>query len=113
MGGHLVTRVAAACPSRFDRLLLLDPAIVAPKILEMIAAAADRIPPVRRRNRWASPSEMAARLRDRGGFSRWDRHVFDDYCRYGFRPPPRGGYLQLAFPPGGQRAGYNGQAYPG
>ena len=112
MGGHLVTRAAAARPSRFDRLLLLDPAIVPPEILEMITRAADRIPPVRRRNRWASASEMAARLRDRGGFSRWDRHVFDDYCRYGLRPSPDGECFELACSPEVEGAVYIGQADP-
>jgi pimeloyl-ACP methyl ester carboxylesterase len=65
MGGHLVTRAAAALPSRFDRLLLLDPAIVPPEILRMIALAGDRIPPVRRRSRFAAASEMVARLQTR------------------------------------------------
>jgi pimeloyl-ACP methyl ester carboxylesterase len=112
MGGHVVTRVAAALPSRFNRLLLLDPAIVPPEILEMVAAAADRIPPVRRRNRFASASEMAARLRDRGVFSNWDRRVLDDYCRYGLRPSPDGEWFELACSPEVEGAVYIGQTDP-
>ena len=39
MGGHLLTRVAAVLGDRFERLLLLDPAIVSPELLDLIAAA--------------------------------------------------------------------------
>jgi pimeloyl-ACP methyl ester carboxylesterase len=110
MGGHLVTRVAAARPSRFDRLLLLDPAIVSPEILQMFTSAADRIPPVRRRNRFASASEMVARLRDRGGFQRWDPRVLDDYCEHGLRPSASGEGFELACSPEVEGAVYIGQA---
>jgi pimeloyl-ACP methyl ester carboxylesterase len=112
MGGHLVARAAAASPSRFDRLLLLDPAIVPPEILEMMAAAVDRIPPVRRRSSFPSPQDMAAHLRDRANFERWDRRVLDDYCQYGLRPTPHSAELELACPPEVEGAIYIGQANP-
>ncbi len=112
MGGHLVVRVAAALPSRFDRLLLLDPAIVPPPIMDMLLGAEDQIPHVRRRNRWSSASEMAARIGDRGVFARWDRRVLDDYCRYGLRPSPDGEWLELACSPEVEGACYGGQADP-
>jgi pimeloyl-ACP methyl ester carboxylesterase len=112
MGRHLVTRAAAALPSRFDRLLLLDPAIVPPEILRMIALAGDRIPPVRRRSRFASVSEMVTRLQTRKGFSRWDPRVLDDYCTHGLRPSPNGEGFELACPPEVETAVYVGQADP-
>ena len=112
MGGNLVTRVAAELPTRFDRILLLDPAIVPPEILAMIATAGDRIPPVRRRSRFASASQMAARLRQRDGFSRWDLRVLEDYCRHGLRPSPDGHGFELACPPEIEGACYVGQADP-
>lgn len=110
MGGHLVARAAAALRSRFDRLLLLDPAIVAPEILEMMAGAVDRIPPIRRRRSFPSPQDMATHLRNRVNFARWDPRVLDDYCQYGVRPTPHSAELELACPPEVEGAIYIGQA---
>lgn len=112
MGGHLVARAAAAVPAHFDRLLLLDPAIVPPELLQLIEAARDRIPPVRRRSRWASPEEMAAHLATRDAFSRWDQRALDDYCRFGLRPATNGDGFELACPPSVETAIYIGQAEP-
>jgi pimeloyl-ACP methyl ester carboxylesterase len=112
MGGHLVARAAAAQPARFDRLVLLDPAIVAPEFLELIAAAQDRIPPVRRRSRFASAEEMANHLATREAFSQWDRKTLADYCRYGLRRAPEGAGFELACPPSVESAIYLGQAEP-
>jgi pimeloyl-ACP methyl ester carboxylesterase len=112
MGGHLVARVAAARPARFDRLVLLDPAIVPPELLELIRSAHDRIPPVRRRSRWASAAEMAAHLATRDTFKHWDPATLADYCRYGLRPASDGDGLTLACPPSVESAIYLGQAEP-
>jgi pimeloyl-ACP methyl ester carboxylesterase len=109
MGGHLVARAAAAIPTHFDRLLLLDPAIVPPELLQLFEAARDRIPQVRRRSRWASPQEMAAHLASRDAFSRWDRKALDDYCRYGLRPATDRDGFELACPPSVESALYIGQ----
>ena len=76
----------------------------------MIALAGDRIPPVRRRSRFTSASEMVARLQTREGFSRWDPRVLDDYCTHGLRPSPNGEGFELACPPEVERALYVGQA---
>jgi pimeloyl-ACP methyl ester carboxylesterase len=110
MGGHLVTRVAAARPTQFERLLLLDPAIVAPELLDLIAGAQDRIPPVRRRDRFASAEEMAKHLATRDTFSQWDPAVLSDYCQHGLRPAADGNGYELACPPPVEHAIYLGQA---
>jgi pimeloyl-ACP methyl ester carboxylesterase len=110
MGGHLIVRAAAATPGRFERLLLLDPAIVSPELLLLIEAARDRIPPVRRRSRWASPEEMAAHLATREAFSRWDPKTLDDYCTYGLKPAADGEGFELACPPSVESAIYIGQS---
>ncbi|HWS45287.1 MAG TPA: alpha/beta hydrolase [Mycobacterium sp.] len=112
MGGHLVARAAAARPAQFDRLVLLDPAIVSPELLDLIAAAQDRIPPIRRRSRWASPEEMAKHLAKRDAFRQWDRTALADYCHYGLRPATDGNGFDLACPPSVEHAIYLGQAEP-
>ena len=109
MGGHLLVRSAASQPSLFDRLLLLDPALLPPDVLEVLGASDDLFRPLRRSVRWTSANEMAAYLRDRGGFSNWDRRVLDDYCRYGLRPSPYGEWFDLACPPEIERAVYIGE----
>jgi pimeloyl-ACP methyl ester carboxylesterase len=112
MGGHLVARAAAASPARFDRLVLLDPAIVAPELLDLIAAAHDRIPPVRRRNHWASAEEMAKHLATRDAFKQWNPTTLANYCHYGLRPATNGDGFELACPRSVESAIYLGQAEP-
>jgi pimeloyl-ACP methyl ester carboxylesterase len=112
MGGHLVARAAAAMPARFDRLILVDPAIVAPEFLGLIAAAQDRIPPVRRRSRFGSADEMAKHLASRDAFSQWDSATLAAYCEYGLRPASDGDGFELACPPAVESAIYLGQAEP-
>jgi pimeloyl-ACP methyl ester carboxylesterase len=112
MGGHVLARAAAATPARFDRLLLLDPAIVPAELLELIATAQDRIPPVRRRSHWSSAEEMAAQLATRDAFSQWDPATLAAYCHYGLRRASDGGGYELACPPAVESAIYLGQAEP-
>jgi pimeloyl-ACP methyl ester carboxylesterase len=112
MGGHLIARAAAAIPARFDRLVLLDPAIVRPELLELIAAAQDRIPPVRRRSRFASVDEMAKHLVTRDAFKQWDLSTLADYCHYALRSATDGNGFELACPPSVEHAIYIGQAEP-
>lgn len=101
MGGHLLVAAAAAETARFARLLLLDPVILAEDAyLDQIPAEARPAehPVARRRSRFASAEEMAARLSSRGGYHLWDPKVLDDYCRHGLLSDGCGG-LQLACPP--------------
>lgn len=109
MGGHLVTRLAAARPGRFDRLLLLDPVIVAPELFDLVAAAADLVQPVRRRSHFKSAGDMAEWLATRDSFVRWDPDVLDDYCQHALRPATDGNGLELACTPEIEGAAYVGQ----
>jgi pimeloyl-ACP methyl ester carboxylesterase len=109
MGGHAMTQAAAAEPERFQRLVLIDPVIVAPE-----EYAAGRVgmgsdwqhPTAKRRNRWTSPEQMFERFKDRPPFSTWDRDVLRDYCEYGLLPDPSGEGFMLACPPEFEAAVY-------
>ena len=110
MGGHAMAQAAAAEPARFQRLVLIDPVIVAPeeyaesRFLEM--GPDWQHPTAKRRNRWASPDEMFERFKDRPPFAAWDRAVLRDYCEYGVLPDPSGDGFVLACPPEFEAAVY-------
>ena len=101
MGAHALVQ-AAATTSAIDRLVLLDPTIMAP---EMYAGPATPMeldggihPAAKRRNAFASVEEMMQRLANKSAFPLFDPQVFRDYCGHGLLPAPDGG-LQLACPP--------------
>lgn len=109
MGGHGITLAAALRPSAFSALLLIDPVIRAKGSYtgpwhEAHFAA-------KRRNRWASPSQMFERFQNRQPFSAWDRAVLRDYCEYGLLPDGEG-YV-LACPPAIEAAIYQNSSAPG
>lgn len=96
MGGHAMTEAAALEPSRFRRLILIDPVIGSPGWYA--GARRERFPgehPVaRRRAHWSSAAAMIERLRDRSPFDTWDERVLHDYCTHGLLPDPSGhGYV--------------------
>jgi pimeloyl-ACP methyl ester carboxylesterase len=96
MGGHSLVVAAACRPDAFASLLLLDPVIYAP---EYYGGPLGGDPSFirRRRNDWASPSEMYDRFRNRPPFVHWRPEVLRDYCEYGVLPD--GGRYVLACPP--------------
>ena len=97
LGGHAVALAAALAPDVFSNLLLIDPVILPqshyrePLFKEHFAA--------RRRNRWASSSEMFDSFKARRPFSCWEPAVLWDYCNYGLLPAPDGDGFVLACPP--------------
>ncbi len=102
MGGHATVEAAAAEPSRFRRLVLIDPVIGPPEayVIGSRARFTDMPhPTAKRRARWASPAEMEARFRDRPPFDAWDPAVLRDYCEYGLLPDPAGDGFVLACDP--------------
>lgn len=108
-GGYAVTWAAAVSPSVFDRLLLLDPVIMAPETYrqwDQRPGAGEEHFAARRRNEWQSPDEMFERFRGREPFSRWDERVLRDYCDYGLVPNPDGEGYVLACPPAIEAAIY-------
>lgn len=110
MGGHLLARIAAAMPDRFDRLLLVDPVILPPPAYAMgageSATDAGLHPVSRRRARWDSVEQMIAHFAERPPYALWQRAVLEDYCRYGLLPDGDG--LVLACPPHIEASAYMG-----
>jgi len=104
MGGHATVVAAAADPSLFDGLVLIDPVIFAPAAYAGDAdarrrrSAADH-PTARRRNRFATVEQMIDRFADREPYSLFVREVLEDYCRFGLLPADDGDGLVLACPP--------------
>lgn len=104
IGGHLVTRAAAALPDRFKQLVLIDPVIMAPErydeMRETLANASATDHPVsRRKNRWQDAQEMFERFTDKLPFSTWQTEVLKDYCDYALVPADEDDYLALACDP--------------
>jgi lipase len=107
MGGHVVVQAAAAQPSRFERLVLVDPVIMDPALYAAMhgtgASSQPQQPqdhPTSKRNGlWQSWREMYQRLHGRASFAVWRSDVLEDYCRYGVLPNPDGPGFVLACPP--------------
>lgn len=101
MGGHAMVD-AAADTGAFARLVLLDPTIASPEAYEtsgsLMAVEGGVHPAARRKNDFASPEEMAERLRPKGAYGLFEQRILDDYCRYGLVPTATGRY-ELACPP--------------
>ncbi|MDX2161469.1 MAG: alpha/beta hydrolase [bacterium] len=96
-GAFGMVLAAADQPSRFARLILLDPVIVAESLYgspfegEHFAA--------RRRADFESPDAMWMRFKDRPPFNTWDADVLRDYCAFGLLPKPDGDGMTLACSP--------------
>jgi len=106
MGGHSVVLAAARVPGAFAKLLLIDPVIMPRASYAAHRASTDGHFAARRRNEWASASEMFERFKDRAPFSSWDPAVLRDYCDYGLVPSSDGAGLVLACPPAIEAAIY-------
>lgn len=102
MGGHCLVQLAMARPTLFERMLLLDPVIMAPELygksrMDQFQTPEEH-PVARRRGRFSSWQEMRDGLRGKGSFDLWDPKVLDDYCRYGVLPASDGDGVTLACP---------------
>lgn len=119
MGGHSVTQAAAALPDAFERLVLVDPVIMAPEIYEhkdKLHSAwlneAGEHPVARRRNLFDDAEAMFKNFQGRGSYGLWKEQVLRDYCEYGLLPNPDksvGGYV-LACPPKVEASIYMGSS---
>ena len=115
IGGHLVTRAAAAIQNRFKQLLLLDPVILSPETYAGLHDFAEKLdaadhPVSRRKNRWEDANEMFLRFRDKHPFKTWNSEVLRDYCDYALRPSDEEGILELQCDPINEASIYVGQA---
>ncbi len=104
MGGHATVAAAALNPRLFQRLILIDPVIMAPHYYEDSSlnpwqGAAVSHPASRRRRYFATVEAMKERLGGREPFSSFVPEALDDYCRYGLLPATDGQGWELACPP--------------
>ena len=93
MGGHCIVQAAARHPSRFARLVLIDPVMMSPEAYAAHAvhggvAGMEDHPTARRRNHWRDADEMFARFAGRMPFAGWQQDVLRDYCNWGVLPNP-------------------------
>jgi lipase len=109
MGGHILVQIAAANPGAFQRLVLVDPVIMAPEMYASMSfwPRGTEHPVARRRNSWASWEEMFDAFKNRNPYSLWVPKVLEDYCRYGVQPSSNGNF-ELACPPAVEASIYMG-----
>ena len=104
MGGHAMIGAAGAQEDRFRCVVAIDPVILPEtayheEIPGLKEWTPETHPTAKRRREFASPEEMADRLRPKGSYGIFDPDILLDYCRYGLVPNETGtGYL-LACPP--------------
>jgi pimeloyl-ACP methyl ester carboxylesterase len=99
-GGYAATMVAAKLPERFKQVLLLDPVIVDPALLEVIESLSNTEHPVaHRRNEWNSTEEMIESFTKRAPYNNWHPQVLRDYCQHGLVAKDGESILELACPP--------------
>lgn len=112
MGGHAMVQAASGRVERFERLVLVDPVILAPETYRDQAhawqhASADAHPVARRKADFKDWMELHDRLRDRMPFALWRADVLRDCCLHGVLANPGGG-CTLACPPAVESAIYMG-----
>jgi pimeloyl-ACP methyl ester carboxylesterase len=114
MGGHSVTRAAAATQDRFDRLVLVDPVIMAPEFYALPDAMSNHFsdghPVAKRRNNFADADAMYANFEGRGSYAKWTSEALRDYCEFGLLPDASGSGYVLACPPDVEASIYMGNA---
>lgn len=107
-GGHAMVEAAALEPSRFRRLVLIDPTILSPEHYAARGSVDDGAwvpiagtphPAAKRRRHFTSIEDMIDRLREKPSFAGFTAAALRDYCTWGLLPcvdPPG---FQLACPP--------------
>ncbi len=107
MGGNVLVQICASNPQYFDRLVLVDPTIMAEEYYNNVPDPAKidaSIHPIsRRRNSWKSADEMFEHFKNRMPYCLWQKDVLLDYCEHGLLPNDGDGHgkaaYQLACPP--------------
>lgn len=103
MGAYVAARLAALRPDVVERLILVDPVMMAPETYGTdggwtFTDPAEH-PVARRRNIWANAEEMIKRFAARLPYSNWERAALEAYCRFGLVPAASGEGLELGCPP--------------
>lgn len=117
MGGHSLVQAAAEEQGRFEKLVLVDPVILAPEAYATTEAIHDawlndsgEHPVARRRNHFDNVEAMFNNFLGRGGFAYWQDEVLYDYCKYGLVDNPDGEGFVLACPPQVEASIYMGSS---
>ena len=102
MGGHALTEAAARHENRFEQLILIDPAIIAPDLYhEPLSSEETRSqelhPAAKRKGYFDSPQAMIDRFKDRKPYSQFTTESLHNYCKYGLIKD--GGGYRLACSP--------------
>ena len=115
-GGHAMTEAAALEPTRFRRLVLIDPTILAPDAYAArgsqgagawVQVAGNSHPAAKRRRHFTSIDEMIARLQDRPSFASFTPAALRDYCTWGLVPCTDPAGFELACSPEMEGAVYS------
>ncbi|MBA58051.1 MAG: alpha/beta hydrolase [Gammaproteobacteria bacterium] len=103
MGGHALIGAAASTPSKFKKIIAIDPVIPDPDSFQqqnsVLLEEIDNHPIAKRRDQFSSLEEMMERLKNKGSYGIFDPEIFEDYCRYGLIKNPDGPGYSLACPP--------------
>jgi pimeloyl-ACP methyl ester carboxylesterase len=115
-GGHAMVEGAALEPTRFRRLVLIDPTILAPEHYAprgsdadgaWVPVAGNAHPAAKRRRFFGSIDEMIERLRDRPSFAGFTPAALRDYCTWGVVPSVAPAGFELACSPEMEGAVYS------
>lgn len=108
MGGHALVQAASFQRERFQRLMLIDPVLMAPaSYLHGLPPPTELHPAANRKNQFESPQAMIDRFADRVPYSAFTPEALRDYCVHGLVPRADGQGWELACPPS-----FEGRVYP-
>ena len=102
MGGHAAIAAAAALPSRFLNLVLIDPVVMRPERYDQAKKAfsdEELHPTAKRRRDFSTIEEMVTRFENRSPYSLFTRETLLNYCRHALLPKQGGDGLTLACAP--------------
>lgn len=100
MGAHALVQAAAFEPTRFSKLLLVDPVLQAPAVYHLPPVPAGTLHPAAgRKHHFASAQSMFDRFAARPPYAVFDREALMQYCVHGLRPAASGSGFELACAP--------------
>ena len=107
MGGHAMVQASSLDQQRYQRIVIIDPVIIAPEIAKHVPSDHTWLstegdiphPTAKRKRDFDSTEEMYARFKDRSPYSLFNPQSLWDYCHYGLRPDPDSDRWLLACSP--------------
>ena len=103
LGAHPLVQAAAVLNKRFKALLLVEPAIFAPRAYAAAGQfkmfeSPEEHPYAKRRADWDSPRQWFDAIKNRSPFDLWSEEVLWDHCQHGLERTEQGRY-ELRCPP--------------